>query len=162
MTHKVMIYNPLEDKYDEFRLSEKEQNEINSLITKLSKIEILPEEKLIQAIKNLNLAPELKLILTKLTKLVIKIGNFVLKLGIIILEFFLFFLKKYPNTSVTILLAIVLTVFIHSIPIIGQLIAPIFFTVFLTIGVPLSFITDLKNQKEYAQIKKEIQRLLQQ
>jgi len=160
--YKVVIYNPLKEEYNEIYLNSKEKSELDKLIKEIWKIEILPEEKIIHAIKNLNLEPEIKLILTKLTKLVIKIGNFVLKVGNIILELLLFFLKKYPNTSITILLALVLTIFVSSIPIIGPLLAPIFSAIFLAIGIPLSFINDLKNQREHLQIKEEIQELLNQ
>lgn len=105
----------------------------------------LSESALIRYIDNLSVSPETKTILLTVADITIKVGNTIVSIGRKILETILFFIKKYPNTAVGIIVGAIIGLLISSIPVIGWLLGWLILPLCTALGMALGFWKDMQD-----------------
>lgn len=105
----------------------------------------LPERKIIALIDRTNLSADMKALLHDLTKITVKVGSTILAIGRKILTFVFDLLKAFPAMAFGVLVALVLTALVGSIPIIGAALASVFSGILLLLGMGAGAVKDLSN-----------------
>ena len=95
--------------------------------------------------ENIELSADLKALLTKILDVTIQIGDATLHIGKKILEFIYLFVKKFPNTSVGIVVGSVLGMLISSIPVIGFILGWMMPPLCIALGLGIGFWQDMTN-----------------
>jgi hypothetical protein len=149
---KVIVKTPYEKdvKVIEKKISNSTWKKIETL---LETQDILPKDKLIYHVDNLPLPAEAKAILVKLVDLTVTIGNRVLAIGKKIIEMILYLVKRYPNTTIGLVVGAFLGALISSIPFIGWILSPIITPLSLVLGGLIGLWRDLKDQSLRNEIK---------
>jgi len=130
-----------------------------SKINRLLKTQdLIPDEKIVQFVKNLNISAEIKAMLVELKNIVVYIGPRILKLGKRILEIILYLLNKYPNTSQNLIIALVIGLSLNLIPIIGSFLSSFLTPILVALGVSLGFLKDLQQME----LKNEVENLIKE
>lgn len=104
------------------------------------------ESQLSQQIDNLSLPPEMKALLAKLKDFSIQVGSVALEIGKKILEVLIYFVKKFPNTSVGLVVGSVIGLMISNIPLIGWAISWLAMPLCAGLGLAFGFWKDMKNE----------------
>jgi hypothetical protein len=106
----------------------------------------LPERKLNALIERTNLSADMKALLSDLTKLTVKVGGKILAVGRKIIGFCIDLIKAFPTVTLGIVMALVITSLLASIPILGLLAAPLG-SLLLLLGVSAGALKDFTSDK---------------
>lgn len=106
----------------------------------------LPERKLNALIERTNLSADMKALLADLTKLTVKVGGKILAVGRKIITFVFDLLKAFPTVTLGIIMALVITSLLASIPILGLLAAPLS-SLLLLLGISVGALKDFTSDK---------------
>lgn len=104
-----------------------------------------PEKTLLSAIQNLDLPAEAKALLLKIKDFTIQVGGVALEIGKKILELIIYFIKKYPSTTVGLIVGSVLGMLLSSIPVIGWALGWLLMPLCTALGLALGFWKDIKD-----------------
>jgi len=96
----------------------------------------------------LPISADAKVLLDYLKNTVIKVGNKVLQIGRKIIEVIITFIKKYPNATIGLIIGLVLSSLISSIPILGLILSPIVNLLLPLLGFTIGLIQDWKKEAE--------------
>ena len=107
----------------------------------------LPGRKIVALIERTNLSADMKALLNDLTKITVKVGSTILAIGRKILTFVFDLLKAFPAMAFGVLVALVLTALVGSIPIIGAAIASFLSGFLLLLGMGAGAVKDLSNPR---------------
>ncbi len=113
----------------------------------------LPERKLLQLIDRTSLSADLKAILVDLAKITIQVGETVVSIGKGILKFVFELVKSFPNLTLGILVAVVLSTIISAVPVIGALFGGIIAPLLLAIGIGKGALADIADNNLKSKIE---------
>jgi len=92
------------------------------------------EEEYRKVIDRLKIKPEYKKALKEALKVTVTIGKYVVQIGKKVIDVVIFALRKHPRTVAVLVVGSILSLIAGHIPLIGQLLAPILFTVTLIVA----------------------------
>jgi len=122
--------------------------------------DIVPKDKVLKAIYDLELPAEAKAILAKISDITITIGNAVFAIGKRILELTLYFIKEYPNATIGVIVGAVVGLAFSFIPVLGQFISSILTPLFAALGLATGFRRDMQDKALKSEIEAEIRKHL--
>ena len=106
-----------------------------------------PEKTLLSAIQNLSIPAEAKALLLKLKDFTIQVGGIALEIGKKILELIIYFAKKYPSTTIGLLVGSFLGMLLSSIPVLGWLLGWLLMPLCTSLGLALGFWKDFSEKE---------------
>lgn len=117
-------------------------NEVaNSLI-----LESMPPKRVIcDRIDRLSVSADAKALLNDLLELAIDVGGRVIDAGRRILAFIFDLVERFPNTAFGVIVALVVSTLIASIPLLGLVLGPLLSPLLLAFGLAAGAIADLKD-----------------
>jgi len=122
----------------------------------LSTQDIVPKDKVISAVQNLDIPAEAKAILVKLVDLTVTVGNRVLAIGKRILELTLYILREFPNAAAGLVIGAVIGFAFNFIPVLGSFISSIVTPLFAALGLAVGFWRDLQDRALKMRIEQEV------
>jgi len=142
---KIIVSDPVSGKP---KIIESEVTEItlSKLETLLATQDVVPKERVLTAIHNLELPAEAKAILAKIADITVTIGNAVLAIGKRLLELILYFVSEYPNASIGIIVGAVIGLAFNAIPLLGQFISSILTPLLAALGLAVGFWRDIQDK----------------
>lgn len=105
-----------------------------------------PEKTLLSAIQNLDLPAEAKALMLKIKDFSIQVGGIALEIGKKILELIIYFIKKYPSTTIGLIVGSVLGMLLSSIPVIGWALGWLLKPLCTALGLALGFWKDFTDK----------------
>lgn len=105
----------------------------------------LSDDKLKSYLVNLDISADAKQLIDDLSKIVIKVGNHVIQFGKKIIEIVIMLVQKYPNTTFGLILGLIMTAIIATVPIVGWILSPLVGPLLLAVGLSLGYLEDLKD-----------------
>ena len=156
---KIIIKDPIshEEEILEKKISISTWKKIERL---LETQDIVPKDKVIHAIQNLDIPAEAKAILVKIADLTVTIGNRILSIGKRILELTLYILREFPNATTGLVVGAVIGLAFNFIPIIGHFISSIVTPLFAALGLAIGFWRDMKDRALKEKIERELREQL--
>lgn len=112
----------------------------------------VPEDFIMRGINNLKISAEAKAILAEIYGQSIKIGQTVVFIGIKVIEYVFYFLKKYPQTAIGVVIGAVIGMLVNSVPLVGWVFGAFITPLCVALGLAFGFWSDLKNDM----LKREI------
>jgi len=106
-----------------------------------------PEKTLLSAIENLDIPAEAKALLLKIKDFTIQVGGVALKIGKKILELIIYFIKKYPSTTIGLIVGSVLGMLFSNIPVIGWALGWLLMPLCTALGLALGFWKDFSEKE---------------
>lgn len=97
------------------------------------------------ALDRLPVSADAKALLRDLAEVTITVGRQVLAIGRKIVAFALGLVNAFPNTLFGIILGVVLTMLVGSIPLVGFLLAPLVGPLLLAFGITMGAISDMRD-----------------
>ena len=101
------------------------------------------EKTLLSSIQNLSLPAEVKALLLKIKEFSIQVGKVALEIGKKILELIIYFVKKFPNVTIGMVVGVFIGMLIGIVPFIGGMFAHIFTPILAALGMGLGFWKDI-------------------
>jgi hypothetical protein len=95
----------------------------------------LPERKLIQLVERTGLSADVKSILVDLARVTVKVAGKVFAIGRKILAFIFDLVKAFPAITLGVLVALVITALVASLPIVGGVLSAILSPLLLAMGI---------------------------
>lgn len=130
------------DVSDEMRQWSNEMNDD----ARLTLFDALPTKRDLRAqIDRLSLSADAKAVLNDILEVVIDVGGRVISVGREILTFVLDMIRRYPNTAFGLIVALVISTLIASIPLLGVVLGPLMAPLFLAFGLAAGALADLKD-----------------
>ena len=105
------------------------------------------EKTLLSSIQNLSLPAEAKALLLKIKDFSIQVGEVALEIGKKILELIIYFVKKYPSTTIGLLVGSFLGMLLSSIPILGWALGWLLMPLCTALGLALGFWKDFSEKE---------------
>ena len=102
-----------------------------------------PKRELNRMIANLEISADAKALIKSIMDAVIKVGDVVLRIGKRIVEIVFDIVKRFPNATFGLVMGVILSVLIASIPIIGAILAPFLAPVVIAFGLVVGFMEDM-------------------
>lgn len=105
----------------------------------------LPRRRdLLERIDRLAVSADAKALLARLHAVTVEVGGRIVEVGRRILAFAFEMLKTFPNVTFGVIVALVMSMLIASIPLLGGLLAPLLTPLLLAIGLGAGALADLK------------------
>jgi len=101
------------------------------------------ERDLSRRISRLDASADVKALLSDLARITVKVGDRVLALGRMILDLAFALARTFPNTIFAVLVAVVLTMLIGAIPIVGPLLGAVAGPLLLALGLGVGAVLDM-------------------
>lgn len=120
------------------------QVDLVEVIEKINKPN-MSKRNIAEFFENIELPADLKALLISVFDVTIQIAGATLHVGKKILEFIYLFVKKFPNTSVGIVVGSVLGMLISSIPVIGFILGWMLPPLCIALGLGIGFWQDMTN-----------------
>lgn len=111
----------------------------------------LPEREIKRMIDNLNISPEAKNLLEEISLSTIQVGKYLLNIGKRILGLICKLFKEYPKASFGVIIGVVISALISTVPVIGFLLGP-----FLPLIVAAFALVGAWDDIQDQQLKREI------
>ena len=105
-----------------------------------------PREKLNRMIDNLELSADAKEFIASLMDKTLRVGSVVLKIGKKIVEIMIAIVNQFPNTTGGLVLAVIISSLVSSIPLLGPLLATSVALILVTFGLKNDFMDQWRNQ----------------
>ncbi|KAB2919870.1 MAG: hypothetical protein F9K30_16895 [Dechloromonas sp.] len=113
---------------------------------RLTLFDALPTKPNLRAqIDRLSLSADAKAVLNDILEVVIEVGGRVISVGREILTFVLDMMQRYPNTAFGLVVALVISTLIASIPLLGVVLGPLMAPLFIAFGLAAGALADLKD-----------------
>ena len=106
--------------------------------------EYMTDEKIKSYIEKLPVSAEIKVVLFKLSKFTIKVGQILLKLGKKVLEIVVMLASKYKHATLGVLIGALLTVLISTIPVLGPPLSSFLGSLLMLFGLGKGLWEDVK------------------
>ncbi|NBB40114.1 MULTISPECIES: hypothetical protein [Sphingomonadaceae] len=117
------------------------ENELNMLT-----LEPAPSKRVLRdQIERLSISADAKALLNDLLDVVIEVGGRVIAAGRQILAFIFDLVRRFPNTTFGVIVALVVSSLITSIPLLGLILGPLLSPLLLAFGLVAGAIADLKD-----------------
>lgn len=117
------------------------ENELNMLT-----LEPAPSKRVLRdQIERLSISADAKALLNDLLDVVIEVGGRVIAAGRQILAFIFGLVRRFPNTTFGVIVAMVVSSLITSIPLLGLILGPLLSPLLLAFGLVAGAIADLKD-----------------
>ena len=114
-----------------------------------------PKRELNRMIDNLAISADAKVLIKSIMDAVIKVGDVVLRIGKRIVEIVFDIVKRFPNVTFGLVLGVIFSVLIASIPIIGAILAPLLAPVLIAFGLGAGFMKDMRGSPIVQAVKDE-------
>ena len=114
-----------------------------------------PKKEINRMIDNLEISADAKALIKSIMDTVVKVGEVVLKIGKRIIEIVFDIVKRFPRASFGLVLGVILSVLVASIPIIGGILASFLAPVIIAFGLGAGFMKDMKGNPIVQVIKDE-------
>ena len=102
-----------------------------------------PARKLAALIERTNLSADMKALLADLAKITVKVGKAVVAIGRSVIQFVFELVKAFPNITLGVLIALVLTTIVGALPLIGAILTPILTPLLLAVGIGKGALADM-------------------
>ena len=104
----------------------------------------IPDRReIVRRIERLEIPADLKALLAKLLDASIEVGGKIIEVGRRVMAFIFDLARSYPNIAFGVIVALVLSLLIGSIPILGPIISPILTPILLIIGLGYGALQDM-------------------
>jgi hypothetical protein len=104
-----------------------------------------PKRALRDRIDRLSVSADAKALLNDLLEMAIEVGGRVIDAGRRILAFVFDLVERFPNTAFGVIVALVVSTLIASIPLLGLILGPVLSPLLLAFGLAAGAIADLKD-----------------
>mgnify|MGYP007000161125 len=94
-------------------------------------------------IEQTNLSADMKALLADLAKITVKVGKAVVAIGRSVIQFVFELVKAFPNITLGVLIALVLTTIVGALPLIGAILTPILTPLLLAVGIGNGALADM-------------------
>ena len=112
-----------------------------------------PKRELNRMIDNLEISADAKVLIKSIMDAEIKVGDVVLRIGKRIIEIVSDIVKRFPNATFGLVLGVILSALIASIPIIGAILGTLLAPVLIAFGLGAGFMKDMKESPIVQAIK---------
>ena len=116
---------------------------------------VINNKKINSYIDNLEISPELKVVLDTLLNYSIKVGGLLLNIGRKIVEVLIYFIQNYPTMITGAIIGFTIGTIISSIPILGWLLGWLILPLSTALGMGIGLKIDLEDKGIEIKIKKE-------
>jgi len=156
---KIIVSDPVSGKP---KVIESEITEVTlaKLEALLATQDVVPKDKVLKAIYNLELPAEAKAVLAKIADITVTIGNAVFAIGKRLLELTLYFIREYPNAATGVIVGAVIGLAFNFIPLLGQFFSSILTPLFAALGLAIGFWRDMQDKALKNRIESEIRKQL--
>ena len=156
---KIIVSDPVNGKP---KIIEKELTELtlSKIDNLLATQDLVPKEKVLRAIHNLNIPAEAKAILAKIVDITVTVGNAVLSIGKKIIELVVYFVREYPNATIGMIIGAVIGLAFNYIPLLGHFISSILTPLLGAFGLAIGFWRDMQDKTLKSKIEAEIRKQL--
>lgn len=104
----------------------------------------IPDRReIVRRIERLEIPSDLKALLAKLLDASIEVGGKIIEVGRRVIAFIFDLARSYPNIAFGVIVALVLSLLIGSIPILGPIISPILTPILLIVGLGYGALQDM-------------------
>lgn len=93
------------------------------------------DSQILRQIESLSISADAKALLADLLKLATRVGQAVLRIGRKIIDFVLSLMRAFPHMGFLVVVAVVVTVLIAMVPVIGVALASVLGPLFLALGI---------------------------
>lgn len=100
--------------------------------------------ELLDHIERVTLSADAKLLLARLTATTVEVGGRILEVGRRILAFVFQMVKTFPNIGIGLIIALVVSMLIASVPLLGGVLGPMLKPLLLAFGLTKGALADLK------------------
>ena len=138
---KAQIFDPNTNENVEFDLRSEDEEKVREKLEPLTH-----KKKLDNYIENLNIPAEAKVIIHKITEITISVGSTILRIGNKIIETIIYFTKKFPNTTIGVIVGSIIGLLFSSIPILGLILGPMLKFLCPALGLTFGFWEDLREK----------------
>ncbi len=114
-----------------------------------------PKREINRMIDNLEISADAKALIKSIMDTVIKVGEVVLRIGKRIIEIVFDVVKRFPNATFGLVLGVILSVLIDSIPIIGAILTPLLDPVLTAFFLAIGFMKDMRGNPIVQTVKDE-------
>ena len=126
----------------------------------------LTREQLLQRIDQLEISADAKLLLSRVSTVVIQVGEVIISVGRRILEIALFIAREFPMAGIGMVLGILIGALVGAIPLLGVVLGPLITPLAAAFGLLRGAFEDFKNKSlqhrieeavsQYAPLKGEV------
>lgn len=127
-----------------FEVSEKDLEQIKNAAAQCEPI--MSRDALHNFIDNLNVSIDIKALLNKLLDHAINLAGTAFAIGRKIIEMLVYFVKKYPNMAMGMLIGAVLGAIFSSIPVLGWALGSLVTPILILLGAAVGIYQDIKDQ----------------
>lgn len=121
--------------------------------TRLTLFDALPTKRDLRSrIDRLSLSADAKAVLNDILEVVVDVGGRVISVGRQVLTFVLDMMRRYPNTAFGLIVALVISTLIASIPLLGIVLGPLMAPLLLAFGLAAGAVADLKDAPMRARV----------
>jgi hypothetical protein len=146
----VQIHDPKTNTWKSVEISSEQMESLNTIN------DIVIEDNQINSyIDNLNISPEIKVVLDSLLNYSMKIGDLILNIGRKIVEVILYFVQNFPNMIIGTIIGFTIGSIISSIPILGWALGWLILPLSTALGMGMGLKVDLQDKKLANKIKDE-------
>lgn len=146
----VQIIDPKTNSWKSINISDEQMNSLNTIN------DIAIEDSQINSyIDNLNISPEIKVLLDSLLNYSMKVGDLILNIGRKIVEVILYFVQNFPNMIIGTIIGFTIGSIISSIPILGWALGWLILPLSTALGMGMGLKVDLKDKELANKIKDE-------
>ncbi len=146
----VQIHDPKTNTWKSIEISNEQMKSLNTIN------DIVIEDNQINSyIDNLNISPEIKVVLDSLLNYSMKIGDLILNIGRKIVEVILYFVQNFPNMIIGTIIGFTIGSIISSIPVLGWALGWLILPLSTALGMGMGLKVDLQDKKLANKIKDE-------
>jgi hypothetical protein len=146
----VQIHDPKTNTWKSVEISNEQMESLNTIN------DIVIEDNQINSyIDNLNISPEIKVVLDSLLNYSMKIGDLILNIGRKIVEVILYFVQNFPNMIIGTIIGFTIGSIISSIPVLGWALGWLILPLSTALGMGMGLKIDMQDKKLANKIKDE-------
>lgn len=101
--------------------------------------------ELLDGIERLDISADAKLLLSNLATMTLNVGGRLIEAGRRILAFAFELARAFPNTAFGVIIAVIASMLIASVPLLGGLLGPLLAPLLIAFGLTSGALTDLKD-----------------
>lgn len=146
----VQIHDPKTNSWKSVEISNEQMESLNTINDV-----VIADKQVNSYIDNLNVSPEIKVLLDSLLDYSMKIGDLILNIGRKIVEVILYFVQNFPNMIIGTIIGFTIGSIISSIPILGWALGWLILPLSTALGMGMGLKIDLQDKKLANKIKDE-------
>jgi len=150
----VQIHDPKTNSWKSVNISDEQMESLNTINDV-----VIEDSNIHSYIDNLNISPEIKVVLDSLLNYSMKIGDLILNIGRKIVEVILYFIQKFPNMIIGTIIGFTIGSIISSIPVLGWALGWLILPLSTALGMGMGLKVDMQDKKLANKIKDETSEL---